>query len=75
MDLHFQNPSISTAISYANLCAKHLKINASEDQALLLTRIMTMANLMTPDAASGMYQALQEYPELDRLLELHKQTF
>lgn len=75
MDLHFQNPSISTAITYANLCAKHLKINASEDEALLLTRIMTMTNLMTPDAASSMYQALQEYPERYRLLELHKQTF
>ena len=75
MDVHLQNPAINTAITYANLCAKHLKINANEDEALLLTRMMTMTNLMTPADASSMYLALQEYPDRDALLQLHKQTF
>ena len=75
MDTHLQSPAINTAITYANLCAKQLKIKASEDEALLLTRMMTMTNLMTPVAASSMYQALQEYSDRDALLQLHKQTF
>ncbi len=75
MNIHLQDRNKSTAVTYANLCAKHLKINAKEDEALLLTRIMTMTNLMTPTAASNMFNALQDYPERNALLELHKKTF
>ncbi len=75
MDAHYQDPTKSTAVTYAKLCANELKIDANEDEALLLTRVMTMINLMTPTAASNMYKALQEYPERDSLVQLHKQTF
>lgn len=75
MELRAQNMSINTAKTYATLCAKHLKINANEDQALLLTRIMTMINLMTPTDAKNMYNALQKYPDHQDLVELHKITF
>lgn len=75
MDIHLRDFTKNTAVTYANLCAKHLEINANEDEALLLTRVMTMTNLMTPVAASNMYTALHEYPDREALLQLHKQTF
>lgn len=75
MDLKAEDNTTNTAKTYANLCAKHLNIKANEEEALLLTRIMTMTNLMTPNDAKNMLEALQTYPEHQELIELHKTTF